>query len=171
MTINELRILHLPKNERGLVEPILEESFQGLYLWHSRRFLKEAEDVWTAMLDGEPIGVLIPKLLREGLGYIYYVAVRERYRGRGIGGRLLDHALEDFSRKGAESILASIEEDNAQSHALFESRGFTPTDFDSISAEWGRLEAARLYSKMMVVPGERLLRRRMDHQPHPRERP
>ena len=64
------------------------------------------------------------KVLSEGPGYVYYVAVPPRFRRQGIGGRLLDDAVSRFAKMGVRDVYASVEEDNLESKTLFGSRGF-----------------------------------------------
>jgi len=79
--------------DRGKYEWILEEGFSGLYLWHARRTLHSAELVRVALVGGEPAGLVIPKRIGADIGYVYYIAVAKRFRGRGVGGALLDDVL------------------------------------------------------------------------------
>ncbi len=58
------------------------------------------------------------------------IYVDEHGRGRGLGGRLLDHAIADAPRAGVTSLVGLVFADNAPSLGLFESRGF---------ARWGHM--------------------------------
>ena len=40
-----MEVVDVPKGERERLVPILEESFEGLYLWHARRTLQSIEVV------------------------------------------------------------------------------------------------------------------------------
>jgi ribosomal protein S18 acetylase RimI-like enzyme len=151
----------VPTEERHGLEPILEESFSGLYLWHSKKTLRQIEVVNSAVLNGKRVGLVMLKNLSRQIGYVYYIAVAAQYRGKGLGGALLDHTLSYLSRTGAEEVYASVELDNTSSVELFRSRGFRETSFGEVSKKYGRVEAAKLYSKMLVVPGETLLHREL----------
>ena len=48
MTGVEIEIAEVPKQARASLIPILEESFEGLYLWHARRTLQSIEVVREA---------------------------------------------------------------------------------------------------------------------------
>ena len=152
-------IVDVPRKERAGLEWILEESFEGWYLMHSKRTLRDIELVRAATSSGKPVGLVMLKTLEEGLGYVYYVAVARAQRKRGIGKLLLNDALRLFKASGVKEVFASVEEDNEPSEALFASEGFTPTNLGAVSRKHGRLHALNMYREMWVVPGEVLLRR------------
>jgi ribosomal protein S18 acetylase RimI-like enzyme len=156
-------VVDVPKAERARLLPILDESFEGMYLWHARRTLQGIEVVRAATTaDGQDAGLLMLKMLdEEGAGYIYYVAVPPRFRRRGIGGRLLDDAIAYFGKREARDVYASIEDDNVESKALFGSRGFERVDGSEMAGRYGRIRSLLMYREMMVVPGEVLLSKRL----------
>jgi len=140
---------------------LLEESFEGWYLRHSKRTLAEVETVWAASVDGRPVGLVMLRTLSEGAGYVYYIAVVRDSRRKRIGSRLLDRSIDYFSGQGIKEVYASIEEDNVESAGLFKSRGFEKTNYNDLSKKYGMLGAINMYRKMVVVPGEILLCRRI----------
>jgi ribosomal protein S18 acetylase RimI-like enzyme len=157
-----IEVAEAPKGERDRLLPILEESFEGLYLWHARRTLQSIEVVRVARdAQGEDVGLIMLKVLGEGAGYVYYVAVPPRFRRQGIGGTLLDDAVSLFERRGARDVYASVEEDNAESKGLFGSRGFERVEGSEMAERYGRLRSLLMYREMMVVPGEILLGKRL----------
>lgn len=58
------------------------------------------------------------------------IYVDARARGRGLGGRLLDHAITASPQVGVTALVGLVFADNAPSLGLFSSRGFQP---------WGHL--------------------------------
>ncbi len=158
MTPAKVEIIEVPKGERERLLPILEESFEGLYLWHARRTLHGIGVVREARTaEGEDAGLIMIKELGEGAGYVYYVAVPPRFRRRGIGGRLLDDALSLFAEKGVRDVYASVEEENVDSKKLFGSRGFERVEGSKMAAKYGRIKSLLMYREMTVVPGEVLM--------------
>jgi len=154
-----LGIVDVPKGKRTGLEWILEESFEGWYLMHSRRTLRDIELVRAAMSSGKPVGLVMLKMLMEGVGYVYYIAVAKASRKKGIGKLLLEDALRHFKASSVKEVFASVEEDNKPSEALFASEGFTPTSFNEVSKKHGSLHTLNMYREMLVVPGEVLLRK------------
>lgn len=54
------------------------------------------------------------------------IAVVEELRGRGIGGRLLDHVCEVARSRGVRSIFLEVRVSNRTARAMYERRGFEP---------------------------------------------
>jgi len=160
MTAREnVAIIDVPKGKRAGLEWILEESFEGWYLMHSKRTLRHIELVRAAMSSGKAVGLVMLKMLVEGVGYVYYIAVAKASRKKGIGKLLMEDALRHFKDSGVKEVFASVEEDNKPSEALFASEGFARTSFGEVSKKHGSLHTANMYREMLVVPGEIVLRR------------
>ncbi len=151
---DEPTIVDLAPGERDSLDSILEESFEGLYLWHARKMLREIELVRAAKVGGEFVGLVMLKKLNDEVGYLYYLAVAANHRRRGVGGVLLRNALDYFVSIGSREAYASIEEENDESAALFVSMGFRRTSYDELSRKYGKIRALDMYRRMLVVPGE-----------------
>ena len=154
------RISDAGSGDRARLEPILEESFEGWYLRHSKKTLYEIARVRVAEADGKAVGLAMLKTLDDGIGYVYYIAVAKAQRRNGFGGQLLDDALAHFVSIGARVVYASVE--NEQGAGLFASRGFRRTSFGEFSKRYGLLRAVAMYRSMLAVPGEVLLQLEMD---------
>ncbi len=152
-------IVDVPAGKRAGLEWILEESFEGWYLMHSKRTLRDIELVRAAMSSGKPVGLVMLKTLEGKVGYVYYIAVPRASRKKGIGKLLLEDALRGFKASSVDEVFASVEEDNEPSEALFASEGFTRTSFGEVSKRHGNLHTLNMYRIMRVVPGEVLLRK------------
>lgn len=149
--------IYEPKNmaERELLYPILDSGFEGWYLSHSKRTLREIEKVFAARLGNVNVGVVMLKRIDPKIGYVYYIAVSSEYRGRKIGSGLLEYSLSYFSDLGADVVFASLTvEHGGESKALFESHGFVETNFSQVTKRYGKLHALNMYRKMLVVSGE-----------------
>jgi ribosomal protein S18 acetylase RimI-like enzyme len=157
--VDGIEIVDVPLDKRSTLDRILEESFEGWYLRHSMRILREVETVRAAMLSGEPIGLVMLKTLEESVGYVYYVAVAKAHRGKGVASLLLKDALRLFKAGGAVEVFASVEKDNLPSERLFAAEGFVRTNLVEVSQRHGTLRALNMYRLMVVVPGEVLLHR------------
>ncbi|OLC60772.1 hypothetical protein AUH73_08820 [archaeon 13_1_40CM_4_53_4] len=111
------------------------------------------------MSSGKPVGLVMLKTLEGSVGYVYYIAVAKAHRKKRIAKQLLADALRLFKASKVEEVLASVEEDNKPSEALFTSEGFTRTSFGELSKLHGSLHTLNMYRIMTVVPGEVLLRK------------
>lgn len=157
MQDGNLRIVDVPQEKRSALERLLEESFEGWYLRHSKKMLEEIEVIRAAEVNELPVGLVMLRTLYEVAGYVYYIAVSTEFRRMKVGTRLLENSLEYFSALGMKEVYASIEEDNVESAGLFRSRGFERTSYGEVSKKHGRFRALNMYRKMLVVPGEVLL--------------
>jgi len=152
-------IVDVPVKERASLGWILEESFEGWYLLHSKKTLRDVEVVRVAKSSGKPVGLVMLKTLEGNTGYVYYIAVARAHRKKGVAKLLLEDALQRFKISGMEEVFASVEKNNEPSEALFASEGFTPTSFGEVSRRHGSLHTLNMYREMLVVPGEVLLRK------------
>ena len=103
--------------------------------------------------DGDAVGMVeaVPLVGDDGEDPVpggWFVSllfvVPERW-GEGIGGALLDAALDEATRRGGSQIrLWTDEHDNERAHRLYRSRGFTPSgrtvdsDERDTAGEWTR---------------------------------
>jgi ribosomal protein S18 acetylase RimI-like enzyme len=150
-------VVDVPPGERGALEWILEESFEGWYLRHARGKLQQLEVVRAAMVSGTPVGLVMLKTLEARVGYIYYIAVAKSHRKMGIARHLLKDSLKRFREEGVGEVYASVEIDNIPSEGLFTSEGFTQTSFGDVSKRFGTIRAINMYRMMVIVPGEALM--------------
>ena len=156
-----LRLRSLVAVERDRAVPVLRDGFVGVYRWHAKRKLREVALVRAASLGEDLVGVTLLDRLAPGVGYVYYLSVLATYRGRGIGGRLLDDALERVREDGGVVVYAAVLAGNAPSRRLFAGRGFREVARKERSWQDGGLGAWGLRSRMRLVSGERLLGRRL----------
>ena len=154
-----LEIVDVPREQRSNLRWILDESFEGWYLRHSTRTLREIETVRAAIASGKPVGLTMLKSIERKVGYVFYIAVAKANRKQGIGKLLVEDALELFKSAGLAEVFASVEEDNEPSERLFASEGFARTSISEVSKNYGHLHALNMYRTMWVVPGEVLLRK------------
>jgi GNAT superfamily N-acetyltransferase len=98
---HEIRQIHDPDMNRRLYEEIGSEwNWTDRLRWPGWRWERWAESVetWIVEVDGEPAGYA--ELRRDGDGSVLLAifGLRAPYRGLGLGGALLTHAL----RRGLE---------------------------------------------------------------------
>ena len=152
-----IEIEDLEAGARELAVPVIRDGFVGIYRWHAKRTLREVPRVRAARSVGEIVGVSLLDRLAPEIGYVYYIIVRQAYRGKGIGGLLCDDALLRYRAEGVEVVYAAVQTDNVPSLRLFARRGFRPVERKERGWAEGGLGAWGLRSRMRLVPGERLL--------------
>lgn len=157
------RLTDLAPSERERAVPVLKEGFTGIYRWHAKRTLRSATWVRAAELaPRELVGVSILERLAPEVGYVFYLAVAQRHRGTGLGGRLLDDALRLFRAERFRVAYGAVEEENEPSRRLFRSRGFREVERKELSYREGGLGAWGLRSSMRLVGGELLYGLRLE---------
>jgi ribosomal protein S18 acetylase RimI-like enzyme len=152
----EQRIVDVEFGNRKSLEPILKESFEGWYLSHSLKTLREIERVRVVKVEGRMVGLSMLKSLGDGAGYVYYLAVVRAQRRKGLGGELIEDAIMCFRKQGERELYVSVE--NKEAARLFSSKGFAKIDFGGVSRKHGVFRAFSMYRSMLSVPGESLLR-------------
>jgi mycothiol synthase len=124
-----------PGSDDRSVHATLMEAFAGHYgfseepfdEWSAVAFDRETFDptLWfVAEADGEVAGALIG-VVRLDMGWIADIGVRERWRRRGIGERLVRRSLESFRARGFRSVGLNVDPDNETgAMRLYERLGF-----------------------------------------------
>lgn len=158
-----IQVVEYPRESRLQLDGILEESFEGWYLRHAKKTLREIETVRVAIARGNPIGLAMLKRVGRDAGYVFYIAVAAKHRKEGVGGLLLDDAIDYFRSAGMTEAYSSVEVENEPSLRLFESKEFSKTGFGQVSKRHGRIGALIMYKEMLSVPGETLLYRQIAH--------
>jgi [ribosomal protein S18]-alanine N-acetyltransferase len=108
----------------GLIE---RESFADP--WGSREFTSALEAQQAIFLVAEDAaGVVTGYAIAITVmdeAEILNLAVRVSSRGRGLGGKLLDAALDEVASRGADQVFLEVRESNHTARSLYASRGFT----------------------------------------------
>jgi ribosomal-protein-alanine N-acetyltransferase len=96
--------------------------------WNAKTFRtllgRTGAELWVAEHEEEGvIGYYVLWCIQDQ-GELANIAVRESFRGRHLGGLLLDHALEVAEQRGVESVYLEVRVSNDQAAAMYASRGF-----------------------------------------------
>ena len=116
------------------IDQNVEEKFGLLagrdWRWRKARHVNEdfaanPAGVFVAEDEGKVIGYISTRLDREaGKGRIPNLAVDQAARGRGLGRRLMEHALDYFRREGMAFVMIETMANNAAGQHLYPSCGF-----------------------------------------------
>jgi mycothiol synthase len=119
------------------VHALVEEAMAGvpgneprsLESWQAAKVDKEGWDpsLWLLNEDADGLaGVVLCERWEEGVGYVDYLAVASRSRGRGLGRALLLHGLAALRAAGLRVAELSVQGENASATRLYESVGMRP---------------------------------------------
>jgi GNAT superfamily N-acetyltransferase len=102
-----------PEGIKGLMDSVM--------LDRHGRFLKELSYVAVA---GRTVGFLLSTLLSDGSILVLDIGVDQSYRGRGIGGAMLNRLIRDSYTMGHGLIVLAVTSGNYDAIRLYESKGF-----------------------------------------------
>jgi mycothiol synthase len=119
------------------VHALVEEAMAGvagneprsLESWQAAKVDKEGWDpsLWLLHEEADGLaGVVLCERWEEGVGYVDYLAVAARARGRGLGRALLLHGLAALREAGLSVAELSVQGENASATRLYESVGMSP---------------------------------------------
>jgi len=116
-------------------EPILENQFRRNYEWLMQNYAPHDPDksvITIAMVPGNRyvghcwLGVQREFFTSQPLAWIFDITVDPKFRGRGIGRRLLHDMLHRVKSKGFDQIGLQVMRHNADAQRFYESEGFIP---------------------------------------------
>jgi mycothiol synthase len=116
------------------VHALVEEAMAGvpgneprsLESWQAAKVDKAGWDpsLWLLHEDADGLtGVVLCERWEEGIGYVDYLAVAARSRGRGLGRAMLLHGLAALRGAGLTVAELSVQGENASATRLYESVG------------------------------------------------
>ncbi len=121
----------------GPVHALVEEAMAGvpgneprsLESWQLAKVEREGWDpsFWLLHEDADGLaGVVLCERWEEGVGYVDYLAVASRARGRGLGRAMLLHGFAALRAAGLGIAELSVQGENASATRLYESAGMRP---------------------------------------------
>lgn len=127
----EYMIRPMAPGERQQVRRLMEQSFEA-YL--RPIFFIHEESTLVAVHDGNVVAginldIYSVKSQKVKIGYIGWLYTDARHRGAGLGGRLLDAALDFLRQQGCTDAGACVEGDNPSSFKQMAYRGFSILSF------------------------------------------
>ena len=127
---------------RGVLpEPVVDvfDEDRARALWHEAL----ARDGRTAVVAEDPDGTVVGVVVggrdpdRAGCGHIYSLYVHPQAQGRGVGARLLAHALEALAADGMTSATLWVFEANDSARAFYARAGWTANGRRRVEPEYG----------------------------------
>jgi ribosomal protein S18 acetylase RimI-like enzyme len=147
LTSAEVLIRPYVKSDFDVLQRLLVEAFEGVSIdhaiemqlglihgfdWKSRKGRDLAVDIdrdvdglLIAAIGGQPVGFISTWQDTEaGIGHIPNLAVASEHRGKGIGRKLIDAAIERFRRAGLVAAKIETLQQNTRAKGLYTSEGF-----------------------------------------------
>ncbi|MDE6470627.1 MAG: GNAT family N-acetyltransferase [Eubacterium sp.] len=121
MTISDYsNVYNLWLSCKGMGLNNLDDSEEGI-----KKFLnRNPETCFVAELDNKIIGAILAG--NDGRrGYIYHTAVSPKYQKQGIGGQLVDTAVNALKNMGINKTALVVFGKNENGNAFWEKQGFT----------------------------------------------
>jgi len=95
--------------------------------WHPDTFLRLLErpgaELWVTDEDGDVVAYAVLWCILDE-GELANIAVLPGARGRGVGGRLLDHLVDVARDRGVRRLFLEVRESNEAARGLYTTRGF-----------------------------------------------
>lgn len=90
---------------------------------------KFVPELWLALTHGdEPVAVmLINPLPQRQSAELVYLGLAPKWRGRGLGRRLLSFGLAQAAQRHAQTLSLAVDDSNTPAMRLYEAMGFVPT--------------------------------------------
>jgi ribosomal-protein-alanine N-acetyltransferase len=134
LTALRTNVIIAAMDEHDLVEVVDLEERSGLSRWGWDAYYQELKNsvgpimrVARVSVKGESahvVGFVAARVTGDEI-HINNIAVEDQYRGQGIGGALLDLALNDAAGKlGAKRAFLEVRRSNVAARGLYVSRGF-----------------------------------------------
>ena len=124
-----LRIRKMTVDDIPAVVDLDQKSFS--LPWPERSFRFELTDnpasrCWVAELDGKIVGMIVVWLIIDE-AHVATVATDPEYRRRGVGRRLLAHALRHMMKDGARSSFLEVRASNTAAQEMYRKFGYEAT--------------------------------------------
>lgn len=117
----QLRTLWLSTPGMGL--NTTDDSYEGI----SRSLMRNPSSCFAAVDNDRIVGVIMAG--HDGRrGYIYHTAIRSDMRGRGIGRRLVELALDALKQEGITKVALVVFSSNSGGNAFWQHMGFEARD-------------------------------------------
>jgi ribosomal protein S18 acetylase RimI-like enzyme len=147
VTSTEVLIRPFVESDFDVLQRLLVEAFEGVSIdhaievqlgqihgfdWKCRKgrdlavdLDRDGDGLLVAELGGQPIGFISTWQDTEaGIGHIPNLAIAREHRGKGIGRKLIDAAIERFRNAGLVAAKIETLQQNTRAKGLYTSEGF-----------------------------------------------
>lgn len=118
-------------------------------------------DTFFIEKDGERVATytVVPDMWSTGMGYIHMVAVKEQFRGLGLGSFIADDSLRRLKEMGKERIFLLTGDARLPALATYIKAGFLPVNYvddegKDMLERWGNVVNALKIENLMLLDNE-----------------
>ncbi len=117
---------------------VIEDRLGQIHAYYAKQLVSAGlGEYLCAILNNLVVGSIFFYKLVDGLGVVYYVAVRRDFEGSGIGKMLVLSAEEVLSDIGCGAYLASTKVSNNASRTMFKSLGYEEFELNDVYRLYG----------------------------------
>lgn len=127
--MNALLVPHfelLPMNLADIEEVLIIEYSFCNFPWSRGNFtdsLSSGYACWVCRVGGELVGYLVSMMVVDD-AHLLNICVAEKWQRKGLGARLLRHAMLEARQCGALTLLLEVRPSNLAARALYQHFGF-----------------------------------------------
>ena len=111
---------------------MIEEIFPNWHAYYAIKALKNHRLLIAVNEKGKIIGFIEYKIVCSNsvkIGHIYYMGVKNEYRGHGVGTKLVLEAERELINNSVDCIIAATQEDNEPVIRIFTKLGYLVTNW------------------------------------------
>ena len=130
------------RDSRFFYDPCFpDDRCEAMYaIWIRKSVEGEAHKVFVPEINGKPSGYITCELDSERnarcCGMIGLLGVAESVRGKGVGSRLVQHALSDFKKQKIDSVKVITQGRNISAQRLYQKHGFRTSLIELTYHKW-----------------------------------
>ncbi len=125
MSVSELKIVRFAAEHVPEVAAIEAVSYRDPWSENSfQETLVLADSSWVARIDNMVAGYLITQWVLDEI-HVLNIAVRDEFRRRGVGAKLMTHLFDLGVQRGMRDIFLEVRASNAPAQKLYRKFGFS----------------------------------------------
>lgn len=154
-TDDDLAIAHVPEDDEE-TRSRLEDVASAAFPTPQDLFVDMTEHVLAARVDGEVVGGVVLDVVDGSggpVGIVTWLFTSPDAQGRGVGGRLVEEAIEYLRAEGCRAAVAVVKWSNTPSSKLFARREFERTSSLAVVRRYGTRQGGLVLARSFHLVG------------------
>ena len=126
--MNKFFIIVIRTKKRRDLIPALKIVYNSFPDWYKKVLLILLYPYFVAEVNGKFAGFVILRKINSNTGEVYLIAVSKECRGKGIGNKLLEEALNRFKKNGISKCISWVRLSNEVAKRMYLKAGFRSED-------------------------------------------